>query len=230
MLHRQKRKKRMIQLKLWCLLGGMVALCFFLDRQLRPIIQTVASSQATMYAVQSINDAATQEMVNHAFSYQQLIHLSYDEGGAVSSLQADIVAMNLLQSNITDGIIQRILQFESQEISVPLGTLLGSPVFSDRGPQIGIRIIPASFIETQICNRFDSAGINQTRHQIFMNVKLTIYAVIPGYSVTSQIDTDILLAETVLVGTVPEAYTQVGDGTDPLVGMIQDYDAQHRLD
>ena len=69
------------------------------------------------------------------------------------------------------------------------------------------------------------AGNNQTRHQIMLNVNMTVSAIIPGYSVTSQVSSDICVAETVIVGLVPEAYTQVGDGTGVLEGMLQDYGA-----
>ena len=168
-------------------------------------------------------------MTEESLRYENLVHLTYSEAGNVTALQTDITSMNILQSNITNRIVQQILTFDNQTVDVPIGTLLGGPFFSGRGPEVEIKIIPASFIETQIVNRFDSAGINQTRHQIFLNVKLTVSAVIPGYSVTSDVNTNVLLAETVIVGAVPEAFTEVSDGTDPMVGLIQDYGAEGNM-
>ena len=133
--------------------------------------------------------------------------------------------MSRLQSAVTTSVIESILRFSSQQVTLPAGSLTGNPFFSGRGPEVEIRLIPAGFVQTQMKNVFESAGINQTRHQILLNVRLDIQAVLPGYAIANQVDTDICLAETVIVGLVPGAYTWVSDGTDPLVGMIQDYGA-----
>ncbi|MEG0541575.1 MAG: sporulation protein YunB [Angelakisella sp.] len=136
-----------------------------------------------------------------------------------------MLELNRLQSSITQRMINHVMEFDSQTIWVSLGSILGGPIFSGRGPSIEIKLIPANFIQTKIANKFTSAGINQTRHQVVMDINLTVTAVLPGYRSSTTIDTNVVLAETVIVGNVPEAYTMVGDGTDSLVGMIQDYGA-----
>ena len=133
--------------------------------------------------------------------------------------------LNRLQAGLTQRITLYLAKLRHQSVFIPLGTLLGGAIFSGRGPQVEIRLVPAEFVKTSITNVFEGAGINQTRHQIMLKVQVQMTAIIPGYSVSTQTDTDICLTETVVVGLVPEAYTVVGNGTDPLVGMIHDYDA-----
>ena len=88
-----------------------------------------------------------------------------------------------------------------------------------------LRLIPAGTVKTRIINQFDEAGINQTRHRIQLQVTVDMLSVLPGYRISSEAQTTVVLAETIIVGLVPDAYTEVYGGTDDLVGMIQDYEA-----
>ena len=221
----QKSKKRRLRLKCLLLAAVLIAALLGTDAQLRPAIAAAAGSQANLYATQAIQEAVFQEMEGLELEYGDLVRLTYSDQGSVTSLQTDMLAMSRLQSAVTTSVIESILRFSSQQVTLPAGSLTGNPFFSGRGPEVEIRLIPAGFVQTQMKNVFESAGINQTRHQILLNVRLDIQAVLPGYAILSQVDTDICLAETVIVGLVPGAYTMVADGTDPLVGMIQDYGA-----
>ena len=222
----QKSKKRRLRLKCLLLAAVLIAALLGTDAQLRPAIAAAAGSQANLYATQAIQEAVFQEMEGLELEYGDLVRLTYSDQGSVTSLQTDMLAMSRLQSAVTTSVIESILRFSSQQVTLPAGSLTGNPFFSGRGPEVEIRLIPAGFVQTQMKNVFESAGINQTRHQILLNVRLDIQAVLPGYAIANQVDTDICLAETVIVGLVPGPYTWVSDGTDPLVGMIQDNGAR----
>ncbi len=222
---RQKSKKRRFRIKCLVTALALAGTVLAVDIQLRPAVTTAAEGQAMLYATQAIQDTVYEEISSLELQYGDLVHLTYNDAGSVTSLQTDMLAMSQFQSAVTSSIIQKILLFENHQLCLPIGTLTGSPLFSGRGPEVEIRLVPSSFVQTQVRNVFESEGINQTRHQIILNVKLDIQAVLPGYSISSRVDTDICLAETVIVGLVPSAFTLVSDGTDPLVGMIQDYGA-----
>ena len=224
---RGRRKKWKISRKTKCFLAalGLLAGVMLLDSSIRPTIELLASHEARVFAVQAINDAVYEELAEGGSSYGELVTLEYNDQGNVAALQTNVVEMNRLQATLTREIIDQVMEFRTQSVLVPLGSIIGGQLFSGRGPELEFRLIPAGFIETSIRNHFESAGINQTRHQILLHVRLTISAVLPGYAVSSDVETDVVLGETVIVGLVPDAYTMVGDGTDPLVGMIQDYDA-----
>lgn len=221
----QKSKKRRLRFKCLLMAAILIAALLWTDAQLRPAITMAAGSQANLYATQAIQEAVFREVEALELDYGDLVRLTYSDQGTVTSLQTDMLAMSKLQSSVTSSVIESVLRFSSQRITLPAGTLTGNPFLSGWGPEVEVRLIPAGFVQTQVKNVFDSAGINQTRHQILLNVRLDIQAVLPGYAISNQVDTDICLAETVIVGLVPGAYTWVSDGTDPLVGMIQDYGA-----
>ena len=220
---RPRGQHRRLRIILWA--GIPLAALLLIDWQLRPVIQTMISYQARNYAVQAINEAVYRQISNQEIGYDDMIQLKTDAEGKVTALQTDMAAMGQLQTGITREIAKEAARLREEKIRVPLGTLLGGPFFSGRGPEIQILLIPADLVETSVTNVFDSAGINQTRHQITLNVTMHLTAIIPGYSVSADVATNVCLAETVIVGLVPEAYTVVGDGTDPLVGMIEDYQA-----
>lgn len=222
---RQNSKKRRLRRRCFLLAALLIACALGADVQLRPAIRSAAGSQANLYATRAIQEAVFREVERLELEYGDLVRLTYSDQGAVTSLQTDMLAMSKLQSSVTSSVIESVLAFTGQRIALPAGTLTGSPFLSGRGPEVELRLIPAGFVQTKVKNVFDAAGINQTRHQILLNVRLDIQAVLPGYSIASQVDADICLAETVIVGLVPGAYTLVSDGTDPLVGMIQDYGA-----
>ena len=200
----QKSKKRRLRLKCLLLAAVLIAALLGTDAQLRPAIAAAAGSQANLYATQAIQEAVFQEMEGLELEYGDLVRLTYSDQGSVTSLQTDMLAMSRLQSAVTTSVIESILRFSSQQVTLPAGSLTGNPFFSGRGPEVEIRLIPAGFVQTQMKNVFESAGINQTRHQILLNVRLDIQAVLPGYAIANQVDTDICLAETVIVGLVPD--------------------------
>ena len=90
---------------------------------------------------------------------------------------------------------------------------------------VALQLRPVGLVKTKIINQFDEAGINQTRHRIQLQVTVDMLSLLPGYRISSQAQCNVILAETIIVGLVPDAYTEVYGGTDDLVGMIQDYGA-----
>lgn len=220
-----KKKSTKIKLNLIALALFFIIIVFGFDKRVRPMIETYASNQASKRVTQIVSQSVYEELSENSMNYGDFVKLTYGENGIVTSLQTDIVEINQLQSSLTRRIIAHVMEFNNQTIYISFGAIVGGPLFSGRGPNIEIKLIPSNFIETRIKNEFSSAGINQTRHRILLGINLTVTTVMPGYRSTANINTNMVLAETVIVGAVPEAFTYVSDGTDPLVGMLQDYGA-----
>lgn len=214
-----------MRLKLLMTATVIAVLAFAFDARIRPMIQTYAVNQAANRVTEIINQSVNEELTDSAVEYENLIQLTHGTDGNVTSLQTNMIALNRLQSSITKRVIAHVMEFDSQDIEISAGAILGGPIFSGRGPNIKVRLIPSNFIQTKITNNFADSGINQTRHQIVMDIHLTVTAVMPGYRSSTTVDTNVVLAETIIVGQVPAAFTEVSDGTDPLVGMLQDYGA-----
>lgn len=212
-------------MRLLAFLLGLMAGVLLLDMRIRPVIKNISSYQAKVYATKIINDSIYEELAKENVRYDNLISITQNSDGEITSLQTDMVALNRLRGRATDAVLQKIATMENQFIYVSVGTLSGLQLLSGRGPDLSIRVVPTGYLQTEIENRFDSAGINQTRHQIMLKMDMRVAAIIPGYTSTTDIHTEYCLAETVIVGTVPEAFTQVLEGNGALTRQIFDYRA-----
>ena len=222
-----KKKRISLRAKFVCILIVVILLIFFIsfEKKLQPMIQSYATNQASNKVMKIINESVYEEIKENGINYSNLVELTYGDTGIVSSLQTNMGALNILQSAITSRIINHLQDFKEQKVRLSLGSIIGGTVFSGRGPFIEIKLIPSNYITTKIANEFTEAGINQTRHRILLDINMTVTTILPGYKFSSKINTNITLAETVIVGAVPEAFTRVGDPTQELVGIIEDYGA-----
>ena len=129
---------------------------------------------------------------------------------------------NRLQSSILHQVLQEIAQMDTRELSIPLGSLTGSALLAGRGPRISVRMQSVGSSTAYLSNEFSSAGINQTRHQIILNVDVYVSILLPGFSTATKVSNAFTVAETVLVGTVPDSYTYFQSDT-PIEDDARDY-------
>lgn len=222
-IHIKRKKLRALKMLLVgvCLLAAV----FVLDGRVRPVLTTLATYQAKLSATRSINEAVIQVISEEDVVYNNIISVTQKTGGEVSSLSTDMVTVNRLKAQITSKVADRLTQDAVQDIGIPIGTVFGGQLLSGRGPRLTFKVLPAGYVHSEIYNRFQSAGINQTLHQIMLSVEVTISAVAPIYTITTNVDTNLCIAETIIVGKVPEAFTDInGDSSDD-IGMYNDYGA-----
>ena len=200
-------------------------LFFLIDSQLRPIVKNMAQVRAQALSTQVINQAITDVLADENITYDQLVGIRQNENGRVIAMNTDIIELNRLKAQINLKVQDALSQVENSIVSVPIGTLLGNDFLIGRGPSIKIKIKLANNIVSNIEYAFESAGINQTLHQINLLITANIYAIIPWYNTSTQVDTNFCLAETVIVGEVPDAFTHVADPHSEMVGDIEDYGA-----
>lgn len=223
------RKRRTVRKKLGTFLiitaviGGLGFIG--LDMRIRPIITKTSSYQARILAEGIINAAIADTIADENLLYSDLVHITYGENGGISSIEGDMRMINRLKSRAALLINERIKQIEQHNMGIALGTAVGIHMFYGRGPVIPFRAAPKGYAATNIASSFESAGINQTLHRIIMTVSADISAVVPGYTSSVSVTTDFVVAETVIVGTVPEAYTNVVNIPEELVGDINDFGA-----
>ena len=193
---------------------GLIVSVVLVDLRLRPYIQSISSYQARIYGTRVINDAIYAELAKDNVRYDNLVTLTQNAQGEITSLQTDMVALGRLRGRVTDSVLQEIDEMGKQDIYLSLGTLSGAQLLSGRGPDLNLKVVPSGYMTSEIRNQFDSAGINQTRHQIMLCIDMRVLAIIPGYTVATDIHTEYCLAETVIIGTVPDTFLNMGDSAD----------------
>ena len=202
----------LIALMIVCLL--LCAGAYFIAERLRPMICPIAVAEAKSIATMSINTAVNQELSVAEIGYDDLITLEMDAENRVTALKANTLEINKLRASLTVAIQSKVDQIQDSIVEIPLGTVVNNELLSGVGPNIRIQLAPVGFVETDITNSFSAAGINQTRHQVILSVSATIAIVMPAATEYAQVETSIVLGESVLVGKVPQNYTNIGSSED----------------
>lgn len=192
--------------KLLLFLSVLFLILIEIDMQLRPVITTMAEYQCRVISILAMNEAVMDELEEDPDIDERLVHVVTREDGSVVSVDIDSVEMNRLQARLTDAVTNRLLGIQKQDIGIPLGTLTGWQLLAGRGPNIHLQILPTSFVESDIQDSLETAGINQTQHRIFIDFKVEMSAILPGYSTSVTVENKICVAQTLIVGEVPQFY------------------------
>ncbi len=156
----------------------------------------------------SINQAVAEEMLSGEIS-GQLIQVQTGADGQVTMIQADTIAMNRMAASLTGRIQERITSLGEESIAIPFGSVFGSQLLSQIGPKLKLKVVPIGAAEVGFKTEFESSGINQTRHRIYLEVSSTARILAPFSLAKIQTSDVILVAETVIVGDVPQSYVFV---------------------
>ena len=178
---------------------------FSMPAPVAPALHEIARARAIQIATQSINKAVREEVVPQ-IRYEDLITVKVDNRGRVVLMQPNTGDINRLASEATIAVQKELEKVSRARIHIPLGQLLGSQVMAGRGPDIPIEIIPAGAVESRVFDRFEQAGINQTRHKIYLEIKTRVRIVIPLTFANAEVRTEVPLAEAVIMGEVPQVY------------------------
>lgn len=205
------RKKKISRFLVGCIccLTVIALLFLILLARLRPMIRPIAVARAKSMATRAINAAVDQVLAIEFISYDSMIILEHDHENRVTALKTNASIINRLKAELTSEITDHVNQIDEATIGIPIGSVIGGELLSGVGPRIYIGLLPVGYAETDIINTFSAAGINQTLHQIILEVTVTIGIVMPAYTEYTTVSTSIVLGESVLLGVVPENYTNV---------------------
>lgn len=203
------KKKKKLMIKLIVLFFFLIASLLVADSQIRPIIKNLAEYKSNKIALSSINRSIIKTIETNDITYQSMIKISKDEQGRVTSIESDILSINMIKAKIADSILEDISNYTSEELNIPIGSLTGIQILSGRGPSMNFKIIPGSEVTTKMYSKFISAGVNQVLHQIMLKINVDVIALIPGYNTKTSVENEFCVAETVIVGTVPNSFFQI---------------------
>lgn len=139
-------------------------------------------------------------------AYADLVTVERDESGKVSLVAVDSVKLNSLRTQILEQVLEQVEGLDAQELGVPLGSLTGFATASDWGPVLPVGVLTAAVPKAEFSNQFTAQGINQTLHQIMLDVTVELTLLIPGGRTETSVTAQVCVAETLLVGEVPQTY------------------------
>ena len=190
----------------------LVSLCFELS--VRSVAKRMAEAQGDTLAAEAVNFAVNQSGSQH--EYDELVDLEKDELGNITMVKINGYVLNELTREMVDTCEQRLMDSGDIDISVPLGSVMNSQIFSTTGPMIQMHASPYAQVNVEIDSEFTSAGINQTKHRITATLNVFLRYTLPGQDVVVNYENTLPVYETVIVGNVPNTYLETGDQKDLL--------------
>ena len=208
------------------ILTVMITVTLEADSRLRVIVNNYANSKAKVLSNSVINQTVHKYLQDNNIKYSDLLKINTKEDGTVTSVEFDTVEMTKIKSGIISQMQKEVNAHNVVVMTIPVGTLTGNQFLNNRGPTVRIEMQISSAVYSKISSKFISAGINQTLHQITLSIRSDVYFIMPWYRSSGSFETEFILAETIIVGEVPDAYTNVIEypGSN-IAGEIFDYSA-----
>ncbi|HIT53165.1 MAG TPA: sporulation protein YunB [Candidatus Fimivicinus intestinavium] len=189
-----------------------LVLLFLLDSRLRPVVSSIAESQARNMVMKAVNDAVLEAVEQMGLGYGDLVSIHKGDDGRITSIEMNTASVNRLQAQIGNAIAQQIAGAKSYEISIPVGSLSGSELLLGRGPCLKLKMTLEASTVLQVRSQFTSAGVNQTLHQVMLDIQTHVLFITPDQYEPTEVQTSACVAQTVIVGEVPELYAGVSVG------------------
>lgn len=220
----KKAKRRLIIFFITAFL--LITLFFWTLAKILPLVRVQAEAGVRNIAYSIMSEATLEVMTEEGITYSDLVELLKDSEGNISGLSTKSENVNVFKSRIINAVVEKLDECKNKDISVPIGNLTNSIVFTGRGAKIKVRVLEASSLHAQMNSSFSSVGINQTRHTLTLDISLKMQISVLTRTFTVDVLDSIVVADTVIVGKVPDGYTSINKATDELIGDIVDFRAE----
>ena len=195
---------------IWIILTLAGALFMLLRGQYHDVAASLARTQVMNVTSDLINDAIDRQIEEGSIAYDRMVYFEKDLDGRITALKTNMGLVNRLKTDTLNRINDEIMALDSDHIGIPLGSLFLPELLAGKGPRINVRVLSIRNSEADFESRFSEAGINQTLHQLTLLVSVDVAVLVLGKTEHFTVESEVVVAETVIVGTVPETYLQTG--------------------
>lgn len=175
---------------------------YFFDKNILPAVLSIGEEKLRREATTIINETAL-DIYSKDFNYNDIIITEKDNDGNITMLRADTVKLNYLSAKLVLASNDKIGELEEIGLKVPMGYVTKNLIFYNLGPKISVDMTQIGNITSSYESVFESAGINQTRHKIYLNVNMKMKLIVPLNSRDVEITSQIPISETIIVGKIP---------------------------
>lgn len=207
MKRRKKRTKVKVIVAVVCLL--VIVLGVVVMRNVTRVLISISEATIRSITTVAVNDAIYYTL-NDAIRYEDLITIKYDEQGNVSTITTDSLKINRIARDTAYLSQENLTRMSAEGIMVPVGALTGIEALAGFGEKINIKIIPISNVECRFVSKFVDAGINQTKHSLYLEIVSDISIIMPTETKNLASTIEVLICESVITGKIPDTYLQAG--------------------
>lgn len=179
------------------------------ESALRPVLAAAARYQVRSQVTAAVEQWAARDLQERGVDYSDFVTITRNEAGEITALSADMARLNLLRAELSAHLLER-LEDSQLELTIPVGSLLPLEPTWARGPELHLRALALGTASAEFESEFTSAGINQTRHRLWLELSVPVTVLLPGGGEELTVDSRLCVAETVIVGRVPQTWFQTG--------------------
>ena len=205
-----RRFIRRMLLIAFLLVAVFLAGFILLRSRYRDVIRDLAQIQVKNTTSDLTNDAIAKQIADGVIQYDRIVYFEKDLDGRITALKTNIGEVNRLKTDILNIINDEILALDNSDIGIPMGSLFLPELLSGRGPTIPVHILSIRNSDASFVSHFTQAGINQTLHQVSMEVCVDVAVLVLGQTTSFTMTSEVVVAETVIVGEVPNTFLQTG--------------------
>ena len=189
----------------------VLSVSFYLLRdRYRDVVADLARTQVMNTTSDLTNDAIAKQIAMGNIAYDRIVFFEKDLDGRITALKTNMSEVNRLKTDILNIINDEILALDTSDIGIPLGSLILPELLSGRGPAIPVHILSIRNSDANFVSHFSQAGINQTLHRLNMEVSIDVAVLVLGQTDSFTMSSEVVVAETVIVGDVPQTFLQTG--------------------
>lgn len=219
-LHRPNRKKMHVNESGGGALSAFAVMIFvaiavsgatihLLEISLRPLVAEVARTQIQNHFTAVLETGLSQTLEDYDPDYGDFVSIQRGSDGEITALSTNLVLINQIRGKSIENILSELENVNVSVIQIPLGSLFDSEIFWAKGPSLQARAMTVGTVSVEFDSSFSAAGVNQTLHRIWLNAQVPVSVILPGGKIEAAVRTDFCVAETVIVGQVPNTFLQL---------------------
>ncbi len=210
-MKKYRYSNRLLYIFIFLLILIIISVALFF--KVRPVICNVAHDRSDDLLSAAANEGIASALATGKYSYDKLTVVSRSSEGKILGIELNTVQINALKLDIVDGINKVLAGKTVGRFSLPIGTLLGSQYTNGFGPRVRIPYEVSTTSALTFDNQFLSVGINQSLHRIYICITFHACLMTVGSTEHFTVSLSVPVAQTVIVGEVPESYTTITDGS-----------------
>jgi len=203
---KKKCKKSKFKIAVAVIVVLILAFVFYYFYVVNPIICSLSEEKIRSLSTTCISQSVSLAMKEDNLSYDDLVHISYNNENEISLIQTDTVEINKLVRRVTELVQVEMDVLGKEGIQIALGTFTGIPFLFGIGPMIDLKLVPVGTVNTDFNSKFENAGINQTRHTLNFKISANVGMILPSNTRNFTTVLEVVICESVIIGKVPSVY------------------------
>jgi len=209
------RKKENISIrkitgKFLILVGAfIIIMTIVFDIWFRPVIERMFEYRCKLIADRAVSRAITEHLNTTDEDYSDIISFVYDSEGRIGALRTNPPKINTMKAAVMEKVNSELSTIKAEKVGITIGTLSGVSYLYGVGNEIMFTVKPVGVARSRLYSKFESSGINQTMHSVILEIDTEVSPLIPGVTETFLVTTEFIIAQTVIVGDIPDSYSNI---------------------